>query len=256
MTIEELMTRRPEVEFPVSLSPAQCEQFRECGFTSIERITTDAELAWLGEIYDRLFAERINPVPGAFVDIVRPNGTSPNGTSEVDSQKQILLPELKFPELRKTAFWRNGRQLASILLGLELTDMRGWGHMIRKPPRDNDNGALPWHQDEAYWDRSFRYHATSCWMPLDPATVESGCMSFIPGSHRSGVREHQATGGDFARHVVSVEGVDNALAVPAPVPAGGAVFHHCRTLHSSGPNRSARVRRAYSNEWQRQPLKR
>ena len=187
LTIEELMTRRPEVEFPVSLSPAQCEQFRECGFTSIDRITTDAELAWLGEIYDRLFAERINPVPGAFVDIVRPNGTSPNGTSEVDSQKQILLPELKFPELRKTAFWRNGRQLASILLGLELTDMRGWGHMIRKPPRDNDNGALPWHQDEAYWDRSFRYHATSCWMPLDPATLESGCMSFIPGSHRSGV---------------------------------------------------------------------
>ncbi len=251
MTIEELMTRRPEGEFPVRLSEANCEQFRECGFTSIERITTDKELAWLGEVYDRMFAERISPVPGAFVDVVRPNGTS-----DVDSQKQILLPELKFSELQKTTFWRNGRTLAALLLGLELKDMRGWGHMIRKPPRDTESGALPWHQDEAYWDRSFKYHATSCWMPLDPATVESGCMSFIPGSHRSGVREHRPTGGDFATHVVSVEDVDNTLAVPVPVPAGGAVFHHCRTLHSSGPNRSARVRRAYSNEWQLEPVPR
>ena len=251
MTIDELMARRPEVEFAVSLTPAQCEHFREHGFTSIERITADEELAWLGELYDKMFAERISFVPDAFVDVVRPNGTS-----ATDSQKQILLPELKFPELRKTAFWRNGRRLASILLGLELNEVRGWGHMIRKPPRDADHGALPWHQDEAYWDRSFKYHATSCWMPLDPATIESGCMSFIPGSHRSGVREHRPTGGDFAPRVVSVEDVDPTLAVAAPVPAGGAVFHHCRTLHSSGPNRSARVRRAYSNEFQLEPVKR
>ena len=38
--------------------------------------------------------------------------------------------------------------------------------------------------------------------------------------------------------------------------AGGAVFHHCRIVHSSGPNRSARVRRAYANEWQLQPVPR
>lgn len=128
--------------------------------------------------------------------------------------------------------------------------------MRNSPERDNDNGALPWHQDEAYWDRSFKYRATSCWMPLDPATVESGCMSFIPGSHLSGVREHTKTGGDYVGHVVSVEGIDSALAIAVPVPAGGAVFHHCRTLHSSGPNRSARVRRAYSNEFQLEPVKR
>jgi hypothetical protein len=256
MTIEALLSRRPEVDFPVSLSHAQREQFRECGFTSIERITTDAELAWLGEIYDRLFAERINPVPGAYVDLVRPSGTSPNGTSELDSQAQILLPELRFAELRKTAFWRNGRKLASALLDLELDSVKGWGHMIRKPPRDSDRGSLPWHQDEAYWDRSFHYKAVACWMPLDPATVESGCMSFIPGSHRSGMREHHRTGGDFAAHVISVEGVDSSLAVAAPIDAGGAIFHHCRTLHSSGHNRSARARRAYSNEWQLEPVKR
>jgi ectoine hydroxylase-related dioxygenase (phytanoyl-CoA dioxygenase family) len=43
--------------------------------------------------------------------------------------------------------------------------------------------------------------------------------------------------------------------VPVPVPAGGAVFHHSRTLHASGPNRTDRARRAYANEWQLAPVK-
>jgi ectoine hydroxylase-related dioxygenase (phytanoyl-CoA dioxygenase family) len=126
--------------------------------------------------------------------------------------------------------------------------------MIRKPARVG--GALPWHQDEAYWDPSFDYRALACWMPLDPATVESGCMSFIPGSHRGDLAMHHRFGADYSDHVVHVEGVDSSKAVAAPVPAGGAVFHHCRTLHSSAPNRSSHPRRAYSHEWQREPVKR
>jgi len=57
-------------------------------------------------------------------------------------------------------------------------------------------------------------------------------------------------------HVIYAEGINSAEAVAAPVGAGGAVFHHCRTLYGSGPNRSERPRRAYSNEWQIEPVKR
>ena len=126
--------------------------------------------------------------------------------------------------------------------------------MIRKPARVG--GALPWHQDEAYWDPSFDYRALACWMPLDPATVESGCMSFIPGSHRGDLRMHHRFAADYSDHVVYAEGVDSSKAIAAPAGAGGAVFHHCRTLHSSAPNRSDHARRAYSNEWQTEPVKR
>ena len=248
--IEELMRQRPEAEFAVEFTPRNLAEFHERGFTTIERITTDAELQWLREVYDQLFVERAQLFPGAHVDLVQPVGGA-----DGDLQAQILLPENRFPELRKTAFWRNGRALASALLGIELPEVRGWGHMIRKPPLDGCELPLPWHQDEAYWDRSFKYKALACWMPLDPATLDSGCMSYIPGSHRSGVREHQRAGDGYARHVVGVEGVDSSLAIAAPVPAGGAVFHHCRTLHSSGPNRSERERRAYANEWQLEPVK-
>lgn len=247
-TIDDLMTRRPKAEFAVALTPAQIEDFWRLGFTSIERITTDEELVWLGNVYDRLFAERVQPIPGAYVELVR----SPDGSNDV--QAQIIMPEVRFAALRETALWRNGRKLASQLLAVDGKDLRGWGHMIRKPARHG--GSLPWHQDEVYWDPSFDYRALACWMPLDPATVESGCMSFIPGSHRGDLAMHHRFGADYSDHVVYAEGVDTSKAVAVPVSVGGASFHHCRTLHYSAPNRSDRERRAYSNEWQIEPVRR
>lgn len=63
-------------------------------------------------------------------------------------------------------------------------------------------------------------------------------MSFIPRSRRGDLRMHHRLGADYSDHVIYAEGVNSAEAVAAPVGAGGAVFHHCRTLHSSGPNRA------------------
>jgi ectoine hydroxylase-related dioxygenase (phytanoyl-CoA dioxygenase family) len=49
---------------------------------------------------------------------------------------------------------------------------------------------------------------------------------------------------------------DIARAEALPVGPGGAVLHNCRTLHSSGPNVSDHVRRAFAMEWQTPPVKR
>jgi hypothetical protein len=248
-TLEELMALRPQVDFKAELPPGKLVEFRENGFTSIDRIISDEELEWLRGVYDRLFAERVQAVPGGYFDLSRPYD-SPGQ----DLQPQIIAPEARFAELRKTSHWRNGRVLASQLLGVEAAALRGWGHMILKPPRVGE--ALPWHQDEAYWDPGFDYAALGCWMPLDPATHESGCMSFIPGSHRGEVRVHRHVGDDPTVHALFTDDVDSSKAVAVPIGAGGAIFHHCRILHSSRPNRSEHVRRAYANEWQLTPVKR
>jgi hypothetical protein len=57
-------------------------------------------------------------------------------------------------------------------------------------------------------------------------------------------------------HALVTDDVDDGGAVAVPVPAGGAIFHHCRMVHSSLPNTSDHVRRAYANEWQLPPSKR
>src|SRR5262249_53846100 len=196
------------------------------------------ELEWLGSVYDRLFEDRVEAVPGGYFDLVRPYDSGGK-----DLQPQIIMPEVRLRDLRKTNFYRNGRSGSSPLLGGRPARLPGWGHMIRKPALIGEQ--LPWHQDEAYWDPAFDYVALGSWMPLDPATVESGCMFFLPGTHRGDVRFHRHVNDDPAMHALVVDDIDTTAAVPAPVGPGGAVFHHCRILHKSGPNTSSRVRRAY-----------
>jgi hypothetical protein len=248
VALEALLARRPQRELPVELPRGAVGEFAERGFVAIDRITTDEELAWLGELYDLLFALRVEAVPGGFFDLSRPYESAGE-----DLQPQLIAPEARIPALRQTTLFTNGRRLAAQLLGVAPGELRGWGHMIRKPARIG--APLPWHQDEAYWDPAFAYRALGCWMPLDPATRESGCMRFIPGSHRSEVRVHRHVGDDANVHALVTDDVDERLAVEVPVAAGGAIFHHCRMVHSSLPNRSDRVRRAYANEFQTHPSK-
>jgi len=35
--------------------------------------------------------------------------------------------------------------------------------------------------------------AVSAWMPLDEATVDNGCMWYVPGSHLQPMRQHALT---------------------------------------------------------------
>jgi len=168
------------------------------------------------------------------------------------AQAQFIMPETHFPALKDTAFWRNGRKLSAQLLSALPEQLEGWGHMIRKPPRGSDH--VHWHQDEGYWDTHFDYRAVACWMPLDAATVESGCMRFIPGSHRGEIRRHHFLNDDPKGTSLVVDAIDEKTAVAAPIPIGGASFHHCRTLHASGPNSTNHIRRAHICEWQLPPI--
>ncbi|GGF64095.1 phytanoyl-CoA dioxygenase family protein [Alteromonas lipolytica] len=43
--------------------------------------------------------------------------------------------------------------------------------------------ATPWHQDLPYWPASGE-NIISTWVPMDPATPESGVVTYVKGSHR------------------------------------------------------------------------
>ncbi len=245
--VQDLMARRPDVAFEAVLTDEARAEYAERGFTKIDQITSDEEVEWLQAVYDALFGGEA----GAYVvrDVM----------TRIDSQRgdrigQIIRPENYLPELKETQFWKNSRRLAAQLLELPEGELNGWGHMVRKAPRDTE--ALPLHQDEGFWDPNFDYKALGVWMPLDPATVESGCMSLVPGSHREGIKPHQLGQGDPAVTYIELVHQPHDRAVPHPIPIGGASFHHCRTIHGSGPNASNHVRRAYINEWQAEPVKR
>jgi ectoine hydroxylase-related dioxygenase (phytanoyl-CoA dioxygenase family) len=237
----------PASDFEVTPTADPVAFFREHGFLRVERVTTDEELAWLAEIYDTLFREERGTFRGGYFDLARPYDVA--GQTVLP---QVLYPARKYPELLETTYYRNGRRFAAALLGVENAALESWGHMILKRARVGPE--TPWHQDESYWDPSKTYRALGMWMPLDDATVESGCLHFIPGSHRRKVEPHRHIGDDPAVHGLHVApGVDTSGGVPQPIPAGGATFHHQRTMHYAGPNAIGDDRRACATEFQLPP---
>lgn len=228
---------RPKNVFHVDVTQEQIEFFRAYGFLSIDRITTEEEVEWLKEIYDQLFLERAGEEKGFYYDLAAPRAHAGR-----DVLPQVLGPDLQVPELRESQYFRNAVRLGTKLLGVDEKISAG-GHMIFKPARYG--AATPWHQDEAYWNPNVHLNSLSVWMTLDSATIDSGCMQFIPGSHKEEVRWHRHIDDNPLIHGLVTDDVDPTRAVACPLSPGGATFHHSRTLHYTAPNKTNNPRRAY-----------
>jgi len=115
--------------------------------------------------------------------------------------------------------------------------------IFSKPARSG--GRVSWHQDYSYWTFAQPMAHASCWIALDDATVENGCLQYVPESHLWGLLPITGLTGEGA----GVESVLDAAQrrafspVPLEVKAGCALFHHPLTVHGSAPNASDRPRR-------------
>lgn len=238
----------PESSFEVTPTPDEVAFFREHGFLTVERITTDEEIAWLAQIFEFIFSPEQAERSGAPVD--RSGLRAPE---EPVLLSQAFFPELRFPELLQATQRRNAMRYAAALLDREESELSTWGHMIRKPPGGR---AALWHQDHAYWDPELDYHALGVWLPLHDVSVEMGAMQFIPGSHKLGLLPHRHADAPEANVLTVRDPLDPAKAVACPLPRGGATFHHFETLHYTAPNTTDRPRLAYPVEFQTRPVRR
>jgi len=109
-------------------------------------------------------------------------------------------------------------------------------YIIKEP---NTPSHVSWHQDLTFWGLSHD-DQVSLWLALSPATAESGCMRMIPGSHTTGVHQHDTMEDETNVLLQSqtIHGVDESKAVMCPLATGEASFHHGWTLHASMPNNS------------------
>ncbi len=97
---------------------------------------------------------------------------------------------------------------------------------------------VSWHQDLNYWGLDGDDEVTA-WFALTPATVETGCMRFVPGSHRQRDVAHVdkfAPDNLLTRGQEIAVDVDEANAENVLLHTGQASFHHGQLFHASGPN--------------------
>ena len=104
-------------------------------------------------------------------------------------------------------------------------------------------GAWEWHQDYGYWyDFGCLYPTmASCFIAVDPATRENGCLQVIPGSHQGKPRYPFKPGGSFE---VDPACIDPQKIVSVPLKAGEMIFFDAYLLHYSDLNYSQTSRRA------------
>lgn len=123
--------------------------------------------------------------------------------------------------------------------------VRFWHDQLFCKPAHH-GGVVAWHQDYSYWTRTKPMAHLTCWIGLDDATVDNGCIQYIPGSHKwdllpvTGLADDM----DAIQTVLTDEQKAQFKPVAIELKAGEAAFHHPLMVHGSYENRTERPRRA------------
>lgn len=149
-------------------------------------------------------------------------------------------------------------KVAAMLLGVEHVRLLEEEALV-KPPGGKATG---WHQDLPYLPVDGR-HLLTMWLAIDDVDPDMSAMQYVPGSHRIGSLGRQIPydaarrgelspellrSGGMPRHYTDLMNDTDRQSVgdltSVSVQSGQAIVHDGMLIHSTGPNLSAKVRRA------------
>jgi phytanoyl-CoA hydroxylase len=220
--------------------PAMKAFYEENGYLVVESLLADAELDGVRRRTDAIVADPSCAPAGVSVgregDTVADRSRPEAANDAVRGLAFVVRFDLVFREVA-----RNPKLLEVVrgLLGPRVKVFRD--QMLLKPPGGQPK---PLHQDQSYFRVQPKDALVTAWIALDPATVENGCMAYVPGSHRHGLFEIVSDPDRPVHHVPLTGGLSLPEEVLCPVPAGSVIFHHGCTLHRSAVNQTDTWRRA------------
>ena len=119
------------------------------------------------------------------------------------------------------------------------TDVMVWGaNLFIKEAHSADY--VSWHQDLTYWGLDDVDEVTA-WVALSSATVQSGCMRYVPGTHTREIVPHHDTfaeNNQLSRGQEVAVDVNEAEAVDVVLALGQVALHHGRIFHASSANQT------------------
>ena len=209
-------------------------QLRRHGFASLHALFTDSELQAIEEMLDPLVLSASPAYRKSRREL------SEDHRAGALRQPEFSRPSAAARALKHTAVYAKCQRVAENFLGGRAHYL--FDHAIYKMPRSG--AGTPWHQDQAYLGRSVRIRAVHFWIPLQETDTTNGCMRFVAGSHQAELEPHiSAYAGN--PHVLKTGADYGAVAVDFPLRKGDVGIHTNLTLHSSGPNESNDIRKAW-----------
>ena len=218
----------------MALSQEKLDSFHQNGYLRYGKILEDEEIELLGKQYDLEFEKSgedksCRNIAGDDMDAI---DDAPQRTLQI---MQMCERNIHF---RRLLYNDKILDVVEDLMGPNIQLFHD--QALFKPAREG--GAVGWHQDNGYW-MCRPSSLVSCWLTLDDVDNRNGAMQVIPGSHLMPVWHEPS---EESTALLEISNVDTSSAVTIDLPAGGCMFHHCQTVHYTGPNATEFQRRAHA----------
>lgn len=151
--------------------------------------------------------------------------------------------------------WKTSEKIKQLILDPQLgklaADLAGTSgvrlyhdHAMFKQPWANPTN---FHVDNPY-DPFYSHQAIMFWIALDDATIQNGCLYFLPGTHKTSGFEVGGNLGQVGIGELFREYPEWAEIEPyaAEMKAGAGVFISGMVAHAAGPNMTTHPRRAFA----------
>lgn len=223
-----------------SLSKDQVQFYTDNGYLVVEDFLSPGELAAWREAVTEAVADRNGlKIPGKLISINDDDGIN----KEADYFNNVFDQLLNL--------WQTNEKVKQLMLderiGKMIAELSGvdgvriWhDQALIKRPWANPTS---WHLDTPFWSFSDR-RAMSIWVALDDATLENGCLFFIPGSHKETTFENPGIGKNMGEIFSTYPKFRQSRSVAAPMKAGSCSFHNGLTIHGAHANMTPGFRRA------------
>jgi phytanoyl-CoA hydroxylase len=222
------------------VTDADREAFERDGYVHLRGVMSPEEMDDIEAVYNRFLQREIVVAGKDFNDMT----TGEFGSDPADySIINVMLPRVYHPEWQGNLYEQRAASIAEQLVGEGM--QIDFDQFLAKQPFKED-AIFGWHQDQAYWIDTDDRRTATCWLAVDPSTVDNGCMQFLPGSHKEPVRPHRPLHGDREKsHTLITDLRDEDVMRSVEIARGDITVHNEGVLHGSGGNTSSNFRRAY-----------
>ena len=208
--------------------------FLRDGFIFMPGFLNDEEVARVNDKTKEFISTKLSEIPRTEVyyeDI--------EDTSSLKQIQRLFQYDSFFSQMMTGSKFQ---KLASILLDDSVVGKNL--QYFNKPPKKGK--PTPPHQD-GYYFMLVPNEAVTMWMALESVDEENGCVRYVKGSHRYGMRDHGRTQTLGFSQQITDFGCPNDVEneVFFPTKAGDLLVHHSLTIHRADGNSSEhRTRKA------------
>ncbi len=208
------------------------EDFDREGYVFIPGFLEGNDIARIRDRFEKFIETKVSEMPANFVFYEDKNDPATlKQLQDIQHYDNFFANILTGSEFEK---------IAEILLGEAAIGKNI--EYFNKPPKIGK--PTPAHQD-GYYFMLKPNNAVTMWLALEDADEENGCVYYIKGSHKTGMRPHGRTSTlGFSQGITDYGDADHELEIPFPAKPGDLLVHHSLTIHRAGGNASERSRKA------------